>query len=545
MIYLAALLIAMFITIGLIPIFKRLAVRFNVVDLPDDRKVHTVPTPRIGGLAMALGALIPVVLWIRLDDVAGSMLVGAWILVLFGLIDDRQNLNYRIKFASQFLAACLVVLWGGLKIKSLGAILPSEFLLPDWIAIPLTLVVIVGVTNAINLADGLDGLAGGISLLSFICIGYLAYCSGQMLLTLIAVSVVGGLIGFLRFNTHPAEVFMGDAGSQYLGFLAITLSLGITQHNNPVSPMLPLLLLGFPVLDTLTVMIQRIHEGRSPFYPDKNHFHHKLLRIGFVHSEAVLLIYIIQSFLVGAALYLRYYSDWLLLILYLTISVLIVGGIYLADRTGWELKRIDVLERFIRGRLKELKEKNILIKITFKTVEILFPLMLLTTFLLPGSMPPLFSGFALLMVILIVPIAITGKVIPLRTLMRVSIYLTIPVVVYLGQAETISWISGNFLRIYNLFFAILVVFMILTLKFSRREGFKSTPMDFLILFIAVVVPNIPDEQFRSYGMGVVAVKIIVFFFCFEVLLGEIRNKLNRIAWVIIAGLSIVILKGLL
>ncbi|MBU4484311.1 undecaprenyl/decaprenyl-phosphate alpha-N-acetylglucosaminyl 1-phosphate transferase, partial [bacterium] len=179
MIYFSTLLISMFITIALIPVFRRLAVRVKVLDYPGDRKVHDRPMPKSGGIAMALGVLIPVLLWTPADKFAIALLIGAGIVVLLGLVDDFKDLGYKAKFAGQIAAALVVILYGGVKIKSLGMLLPVGVLLPDLLAIPLTLIVIVGVTNAINLADGLDGLAGGICILSFLCIAYLAYCGGN------------------------------------------------------------------------------------------------------------------------------------------------------------------------------------------------------------------------------------------------------------------------------------------------------------------------------------------------------------------------------
>jgi UDP-GlcNAc:undecaprenyl-phosphate GlcNAc-1-phosphate transferase len=228
-----------------------------------------------------------------------------------------RDLGFKTKFAGQFAAALIIIIYGGVKIKSLGMLLPDGVLLPDWLAMPLTFIVIVGITNAINLSDGLDGLAGGISLLSFLCIGYLAYSAGYLGIALLSAATVGAIFGFLRFNTYPATVFMGDAGSQLLGFMAITFSLKLTQGNAPLSPLLPLLLLGFPVLDTITVMFERVTNGKSPFVADKNHLHHKFMRLGLFHTEAVLSIYVLQAFLVTSAFVFRSRSEWFLLILYL------------------------------------------------------------------------------------------------------------------------------------------------------------------------------------------------------------------------------------
>ena len=269
MIYFTTLLLSMFITIVLIPILKGMAVRVNAVDIPNSRKVHTKPIPRIGGVAMAIGTLVPILLWFPGSPMIRAIFIGAAIIVFSGAVDDIKQLGYKAKFAGQVIAALVIILYGGITINNLGVLMPDGYLLPKAISIGLTLLVIVGVTNAINLSDGLDGLAGGITLLTFICIAYLAFRCENLAIAISAVAAAGAIFGFLRYNTHPAVIFMGDAGSQFLGFLAIVLPVALTQENTPLSPFLPLIILGFPILDTVTVMTERIADGRSPFVADK------------------------------------------------------------------------------------------------------------------------------------------------------------------------------------------------------------------------------------------------------------------------------------
>jgi len=307
MVLLTSMMLSLFITMVLIPIFKRQAVRLQALDYPSARSVHTHPKPRIGGIAMAAGMLAPVLIWSPNDVFTRSVIIGAGVIVMVGFIDDQRNLNYKLKFAAQLLAASIVIFHGKLTIHSLGMLLPSGMDLPNGLTVLLTLIVIVGVTNAINLSDGLDGLAGGIALLCFSCIAIVAYQSGQYTTALIAATVIGAIFAFLRFNTYPAVIFMGDAGSLLLGFLAVTLALDVSQSSETVSPLFPLLLLGFPILDTIRVMIERIAAGRSPFYADRNHFHHKLMALGFLHTEAVVIIYLLQAFLVAFAYLSRYW----------------------------------------------------------------------------------------------------------------------------------------------------------------------------------------------------------------------------------------------
>ena len=544
MIFLSTLLLATFITISLIPVFRRLAIKLDAVDIPDKRKVHTGPVQKCGGVAMAIGALTPVFLWIPADCFVRSILMGAGIVVLLGLVDDFRDLGYKTKFAGQVAAALVVIFWGGVKITSLGMLLPHGVLLPDWIAIPLTLLVIVGVTNAINLSDGLDGLAGGISLLSFLCIGYLAYQGGNTIIAVLSIAVVGATFGFLRFNSYPATLFMGDAGSQFLGFLAVTLSLSLTQGNTPLSPLLPLILLGFPVLDTLTVMLERVAEGRPPFVADRNHLHHKLMRLGLFHTEAVLVIYILQAFLITSAFVFRFYSGWFLLLFCVIFSGIILAGFFVAEKKGWRLKRYDLIDEVIKGRLRMLKEKGILIKVSFRFVKLGIPLLLLLTCFLPADIPCHFSisTVALVSLVLVtrfVRRAWTGGVI------RLSFYLLIPLVIYLSEADMASWMAGSPERFYNLSFGLIVFFVVLTLKYTRRKnGFKINPTDFLILFIVIIVLILPDEQIKQYHMGMLVAKIMVLFFGYEVIITELRGNLGMPVIVTITALAITGVRGL-
>ena len=234
----------MFTTIVLIPILSSVAVKLNVMDMPDERKVHTFPIPKVGGIAMALSVVIPILLWAPVNNLIRSVTLASWVIVVFGIIDDYKNINYKVKFAAQIAAAVIVVFYGDLRIHTLGGMLSPGMELPGIVSIPLTLLVIVGVTNAINLSDGLDGLAGGICLLSFICLGYLSYRQGYQDPIILSVAIIGAIIGFLRYNTYPASVFMGDTGSQLLGFLFITLSLGLTQNGSNLNPFLPLVFNG-------------------------------------------------------------------------------------------------------------------------------------------------------------------------------------------------------------------------------------------------------------------------------------------------------------
>ncbi|MBN1906827.1 MAG: undecaprenyl/decaprenyl-phosphate alpha-N-acetylglucosaminyl 1-phosphate transferase [Deltaproteobacteria bacterium] len=547
MLYIPTLFLSLFITITLIPIFRTLAMKANVVDMPNDRKVHKKPIPKIGGVAFAFGALIPILFlgdFFPIDRFTLSVMIGAWIIVLFGFLDDIKDLGYKAKFFGQVVATLIVIFLGDLTINNMGDLLLNGFLLPGVIAIPLTLITIIGVTNAINLADGLDGLAGGISLLSFLCIGYLAYISDLTCIAVMSAAMVGGLFGFLRFNTYPATIFMGDAGSQLIGFLAVTLSLKLTQGNTPLSPVLPLMLLGFPVLDTLVVMTERRLKGRSMFVADKNHFHHKLMRLGLYHTESVFFIYVIQAALITFAFIFRFYSDWLLLGFYLLFSGAIFTWVLWANKTGYQLMRPGRFDRLIKNNLRIFKIDNALIRVSFTILEMVLPVLLVFSVFVPGEIPVYISAAALVFVILIF-ITVHFKKWS-GGILRVPLFLMIPYLIYMGETDLALWAASRITGYMNIVYVALAFFVVLTIKYTRRtKGFKASPMDFIILFAALVIPNLPDPRIEGYNLGIVAIKIIVFSFSFEVWICELRGRLAKVKFSAAAALIALAARGLL
>ncbi len=548
MLFLSTLLISMFITMALVPILRLVAVRLRAgLDVPDCRKVHCTPIPKVGGLAMAIGALVPVVLVAEGGRFVNAVLIGSFVIVLFGLVDDLRTLGWKAKFAGQIAAALVVVFYGGLKICFLGACLLEGAVVPDLLALPLTLLVIVGVTNAINLSDGLDGLAGGTSLLTFLCIGLLCYTGGdfpeKLFIMLLCTAIVGAIFGFLRFNTFPATVFMGDTGSQLLGFLAVSLALGITQRETPLSPLVLLLLLGFPVLDTLVVMIERIRSGRSPFAPDKNHFHHKLMRLGLFHTEAVTLIYAITAGLTGAAYLLRFHSDWLILLVYAAFSALVVAAFTAAEQRGFAFHRQGFFDTGIKRRLKPLKEMSLLIRACFLPLLYGVPLLFAAAGLVRAELPGYLGAAAAVF---------AGAILIARLLnwrwvnavMRVAFYLMVPMVLSLGETQPAGWMRPELMVLYTYAYGALAFATVLTLKFTRRQkGFKATPMDFLILVIALVVPNLPGAFAGGMRMGEMAIKLIVMYFGFEVLIGELRGELRKLSIGLLAALGLIAVRA--
>lgn len=540
------LIFSMFLTIALIPVFNGIALRLGAaIDVPNERKVHCQPIPKIGGMAMAFGVIAPMMYFGEpLTDFIKAVLLGSSVLVFFGLLDDIRDLHFTIKFAGQFLAASIVIFIGDLQITDLGGLFASTATLSPYVSLPLTAIIIVGITNAINLADGLDGLAGGICMLSYIVISYFAYSLGYPGIFLLSFAVIGAIFGFLRFNTYPASIFMGDTGSQLLGFIAVTLSLKITQDHTPVSPYIILLILGFPVLDTALVVFERVSSGKSPFIADKNHLHHKLMRLGFFHTESVLVIYVIQSLFVISSYYFRYYTDLFVVIYYLFLSLCIFGFIWIADKRNYTIKRYYFIDKIIKGRFREFKESNMMIEFSFRFILITIPSLYLATCIIPLHIPNLLSIISIFYAICLTFIFYFRKDL-LSAINRVIVFTIVPFVVYFSIVAPTDRLSPFFLNFFELMAMVSVFFIVLTVKLSRRnEGLKPNPLHFLIIFVALIIPNLPGDIIGPDYLGVIAAKIIFFFFGFEVLFGELRNKAGIMTLVTLFSLIILASKAL-
>ena len=317
--YLLNFYIAFLLSTLMVPVGIRLGRRWGIVDKPDPRKVHTGLIPRTGGLAIALATVASLLAPMAVSRELTGYLSGALIILIFGLWDDMRELGYRIKFFGQFLAILSFALLSGVQVCCLGELWPGVVINLGPASIVVTVIFMLAVINIINLSDGLDGLAGGLSLLILLACAFLGYIQEAALPIAVTLAVSGGLVGFMRYNVHPAEVFMGDTGSQFLGYTIGACLIMLTQNHSIYSPVLPLFLLGTPILDTAMVMYERIRSGRSPFKPDKNHLHHKLLRAGLTQEQAVVSIYALHFTLILTGFALRFAADYQGLLIYLVI----------------------------------------------------------------------------------------------------------------------------------------------------------------------------------------------------------------------------------
>ena len=308
-------IVALSVSTLALPVLIRNAATWRLLDMPDARKLHVGLVPRVGGIAIVLATLLSALIWSIPDASSIALLLGALVIALFGLLDDRNNLDYRIKFGGQIIGAVILVA-AGIQLHDVPFI--PDVLLPPAILAVLTVIFLLATTNAFNLVDGLDGLAagcGGLTLAAIAALSLAVTADDEILL--ITAAALGGILGFLRYNTHPALVYMGDAGSQFIGFTIGALALLLLERSGGnLSASLIFPLLGLPVIDTIMVMAIRLKEGRSPFSPDRNHIHYQLLSIGLKHHQAVAAIYLMQAALVSSAILLRAQSDAMVLGVY-------------------------------------------------------------------------------------------------------------------------------------------------------------------------------------------------------------------------------------
>jgi UDP-GlcNAc:undecaprenyl-phosphate/decaprenyl-phosphate GlcNAc-1-phosphate transferase len=532
--YVIPFIVSMVVTMVCLPGLVRLGRKWLMVDHPGARKVHAVAVPRVGGVAMACGVFIASVFSISLQPADIWFLVAAAVLTTFGALDDRFDLDYRIKFVGQLAAVAIVIVAGDARVESIALV--DRLWLPAWLSWPITVLFLVGVTNAVNLADGLDGLAGGTTFLCFCAIALLSGVGFPGSSTALTLAFAGAVLGFLRFNTYPASVFMGDAGSQLLGFSIGVLSIRATQSaSSEISAAIPILLLAVPILDTLSVMVQRIAEGRSPFSPDKNHIHHKLLALGFDHHEAVMLIYAIQGALFVMGYFLRFESDLLILGFVTVFFALCIGILQIAARTGWRLRSTgeDSSGAAVPRLMRVIHRPGLLPRLSYAAIAtavgIYAALIVVETATLSGDFRILIG--VLLAVVVGFSAVLRGA--PLNLIEKAALYVTATALVYLDAVvlppnrllSAVGWAA----------IAVAAVATAVRLRLYNDRRFLLTPLDLIVLFMALVVPSLLDTLHLPHGGALAIAKLVILFYALEML---VTWSERRAVWVRIAAASV-------
>lgn len=515
MTYLYGFTVALFLTIALIPLFMRISSKLRLVDDPTaDRKVHEKAMPRTGGLAIILGSFLPLLFLLDYDKSLIYLFFGCGVIILFGLIDDRIELNFKWKLLGQSLGVILA-LCGGLVFHRLPFFGLSDA--PAWLSYSITFLFFIGVVNGVNFSDGLDGLAAGTSIMALLLIFALAIQSENFSVAIISITIVGGLLGFLRYNTYPAHIFMGDSGSQFLGFIIASLAVIVTQsETSPFGSMLPVLILGIPIMDIIQVVPVRIAKNLPLPGPDQEHFHHQVWKLGFRHYEVVAIIYVLQSVLMMAAFTLRYESDFLVSLFYTCFVVVSLSPILLGQLIGWQFR-----EKYRRGDGFERRNK-LLRRMTwfYKNSAKIVSISLSFFYIFLGWQLRASSESTAGLAVGVVVIAIIGlfschrrpKLACRFILYGGSVLFSFLIAQFSSDGKLENWV--------NIYLFGLLVTLVLSIRMSRKDDFSLTTQDLLILLAVILMPLLPFSALDQYSISKMMLTMAILIYSSEFLLSR-------------------------
>ena len=331
---LVAILLGFLIAFFATPFVYKLAFKCGAIDSPNERKVHKRIMPRMGGLAIFVSFAAVLLLTQEITPIIKGLLLGGFLIVLLGVADDVKGISPRVKLGGQIIAAVVVVAFG-LEVRSLtNPFAASDMIALGVLGIPLTILWLISVTNAVNLIDGLDGLAGGITIIALLTIAATVWIEvtktgiaapGQSEAVALALILAAAVLGFLPFNFNPARIFLGDTGSMFLGFnLAVLSVMGLAKGPTFISVIIPVVILGIPLLDTIFAVVRRFLGNRPIMQPDKEHLHHRLMDLGLDHRQTVMCIYAISLVLGMSAIVMTIVSPKHAMILLAALSTTII-----------------------------------------------------------------------------------------------------------------------------------------------------------------------------------------------------------------------------
>ena len=296
--YIIPFFVAAMISLIMTPLVKKLAIKIGAIDIPkDERRVHKKPMPLMGGLAIYIAVVVASLLFLTIDKSLISIIIGGTIIVFSGIIDDMKGMSPKLKLLFQILAG-IILIFGGINVDFITNPFSTNNILLDlkWFSIPITLFWVVGITNTLNLIDGLDGLSAGVAMISSISLMLVAGKFHNVPIIILSGIVGGACLGFLPYNFNPAKIFMGDTGSLFLGFMLAAISIeGVMKSVATIAIVVPILILGVPIFDTTFAIFRRLLNGQSIMSADKGHLHHRLLNKGFSQKKTVLILYGISA----------------------------------------------------------------------------------------------------------------------------------------------------------------------------------------------------------------------------------------------------------
>ena len=581
--FVLAFMTALLFSLAIVPVTLRIASTYGLFDLPDiipthisnssaaarpsdpPRRIHTKPIPRLGGIAIVIGFFLSVLIGPRPHGIYGVFLAS---LLMFatGLFDDLKSLSAKLRLGIQVASATIAVWSADLAVHSLSLHPSLTLALPYWVGFAFSVFVIVGSINAVNMIDGLDGLAGGVVLIGVCLLSYLHFLATQDLYLLLVFSVplIGAILGFLKYNTHPACIFMGDNGSNWLGFMVGILllflmcgsqmsyvegSLLFLPHAVAANNVIPffsiILCMALPIFDTAWVIASRMREGLSPMAADKRHFHHGLLKLGLSHSQSVTAAYFVAVVFgtIGALAvafpqhniwWLPYFSAGSLFALMPAILRLDEGAILRLRTQRMSITRSPIIGPRLGKLIRYWETAN---RYTIYAILLAIPIF--------AGVPPKVVGYAAAasVVLLVASIFFQSK----RVDFFQSLVLVAAATVLLtaNNANEI-WINfmGQRTNIQFLYNSMFVWLLFSTLAFIiitfRKQYFLVTPSDFLMVMLPLILMIVPQPYRDQYRLNIIGLRSLVLFMAIRSMVKRHKQVQYRLRLVMILALTFVL-----
>ena len=515
LLYLFGFFLALLSSLLLIPLLTTYASLLGLIDNPigSARKLHKAPMPRSGGLGIIIPTAIAILVVLPWNHSVLSFLLSCLVIVGFGLLDDIIELKPIQKLIGQTLGVTLAMV-GGMVISDVPFIDNA----PAWISYALTYVFVMAVINGVNFSDGMDGLAAGTTLMALVLIFLLAREGSVIHVAIIAAIISAALVGFLHFNTHPATIFMGDAGSQFLGFSVAWLAIALGEAETlTLTSLMPLLILGIPIMDVLQVICVRIKKKLPLPGPDKEHLHHQIGKLGLPQAGVVATMYMLQLILLSGAFLIRQDSDATALVFYICYLVAVLGVLYVGHAQGWRMRGANTFGG-VNRRNGIFRRVSFLHPYSGKFFGIVTAVLLCLFAVMSTEMPKGFIYIALLLAtsILCVKLVARGRW-PLL-IGRLSTYTATIFCVY---GMTLSSSPRESFGIIDLFLATLAMALVVSIRTTRKRYFWLTPHDLLVLFfVLLLAPSLSLDLGQNVNSGALMFQTILLLYVGEYVLAR-------------------------
>jgi UDP-GlcNAc:undecaprenyl-phosphate GlcNAc-1-phosphate transferase len=519
--YLYGFFLALLSSLILLPFLMKYASQLGLVDNPtgSSRKLHKAPMPRSGGLGIIIPTGIAILVVLPWNDSILSFLFSSLIIVGFGLLDDVIELKPTQKLVGQALGVTLAMV-GGMTISNVPFIDNS----PAWLSYALTFVFVMAVINGVNFSDGMDGLAAGTTLMALVLIFLLAVEGNDIQVAIIAASICAALVGFLRFNTHPATIFMGDAGSQFLGFSVAWLAITVSQtETSTLTRVMPLLILGIPIMDVLQVICVRIKKKLPLPGPDREHFHHQIGKLGLPQAGVVATIYILQLILLLGAFLMQHNSDTEALVFYICYLVVVLGLLYAIHLQGWRIREANGFGG-VNRRNWFFRRASFLHPYSGKFYGLSLAGLLVVFAVMSTEMPKGFIYIALIIATSVLCVRLVARGRWALLIGRVSTYSATTFCVY---GMTLSSHPQASFGVFDLMLALLTVALVVSIRTTRKQYFWLTPQDLLVLFFVILLgPSLSLDLGSGVNSGALMFHTILLLYIGEYVLarGPVAQK---------------------